>query len=467
MSVRLGGIRASGVTVALGVAAVAILVAGPALAAPAGGTIGDPQPELAPFSVGPAGGSGSGTVLPDGTLVLAATSASGTSIHVCELHPGARACANTVTLAAYPDDSFYGTPEVLSLGGPDFSIVAEDCCNIGVNGAVTFNTTDGGATFAGEKVAGNISSIGTATVADGQLVAADYTSASFNVQAFPPSPATPQTTYATPNSHAVGTSALTTYDGGVLAANDDLTNTYVEYAASGSDFNASGSYKSVATFANEDTVALSGNALLTDPKGSLTGGDVLRFFDGTSFGKAYKVPDSKAGDDGYFAMQDTDGTVNVFFLGRRDSYDLFEDSTRNGVTWTQRRFASAITSADLVPVLAGSGIGVVYEADSSSHLLAQPILDAQSVRISLKHSHVRAGQSTKLTGSVSPRLKNQLVTLEQLKGKRWYTVKTSHESATGKFSFTVPGVTRTYRAVVADKPGYYEYGYSNSAKLTA
>jgi hypothetical protein len=86
---------------------------------------------------------------------------------VCELHPGARACASTVTLAAYPDGSFFGTPEVLSLGGSDFSIVAEDCCNIGVNGAVTFNTTDGGATFTGEQVAGNISSIGTATVADG------------------------------------------------------------------------------------------------------------------------------------------------------------------------------------------------------------------------------------------------------------------------------------------------------------
>jgi hypothetical protein len=184
-------------------------------------------------------------------------------------------------------------------------------------------------------------------------VVADYTSGGFNAQAFPPSPATPQTTYATPNSHEVGTAALSTYDGGVLAADDDLTNTYVEYAASGSDFNSSSSYKSVANFANEDTVALSGNALLTDPRGSLTGGDVLRVL--------------------------------------------------------QR------------------------------HLVQQ---------------------------GVQP-LKNQLVTLERLKGKRWYTVRTTHEPATGKFSFTVPGVTRTYRAVVADKPGYYEYGYSSSVTLKA
>src|ERR1700739_2003251 len=97
MPVRLPGVRAisllafrplagRGVTVALVVAAAAMLAAGPALAAPAGGTVGDPQPELAPFSVGPAGGSGSGAVLPDGTLILAATSASGTSVHVCEIH---------------------------------------------------------------------------------------------------------------------------------------------------------------------------------------------------------------------------------------------------------------------------------------------------------------------------------------------------------------------------------------------
>ena len=78
-----------------------------------------------------------------------------------------------------------------------------------------------------------------------------------------------------------------------------------------------------------------------------------------------------------------------------------------------------------------------------------------------------AAESFGATGSVSPRLKNQLVTLEKLVHGRWYAVRTTHESAAGKFAFTVPGVTETYRAVVAYKPGYYEYGYSNSVTLRA
>jgi hypothetical protein len=117
-------------------------------------------------------------------------------------------------------------------------------------------------------------------------------------------------------------------------------------------------------------------------------------------------------------------------------------------------------------VLGSSGSGVVFEAFSPK-LLAQPILNSQRVRIALKLSHVRSGQSTKLTGTVSPRLSHRLVTLEMQAHNRWYAVKTTHESAADKFTFTVPGVTRTYRVVVAYKPGYYEYGYSASITLHA
>lgn len=77
------------------------------------------------------------------------------------------------------------------------------------------------------------------------------------------------------------------------------------------------------------------------------------------------------------------------------------------------------------------------------------------------------GHSTKLTGTAFPHLNHQLVTLQKLTHKRWYTVKTTHESSAGKFAFTVPGVTQTYRVVVAYKPGYYKYGYSCSVTLTA
>ena len=446
-------------------ATTATMAPGTAEAAPAGGTIGDPQPELAQFSVGGAGQNGSGIVLANGNLVLASISNSGKTINVCLLHPGGRKCASTVSLRAHPGDVFSGTPEVLSTGGTKLSVVSEDCCNI--SNVVTFNSTDGGRAFSGEKVAGSINAVGAGTVAGGQLVVANNLSSSFNVQAFPPSPASPVTSFATPHTGLVGASSLTTYNGGVLVANDDTTNTYVEYAPPGSNFNKSSSYRHIARIHNEDTVTVSGDAVLTNPGGTLIGADELRFFNGKSLGKGHKVPVPKASDDGYWGMQEVRGTDYVFFLNRRAGYDVYEESTRNGTKWSGlRRYGSAITSAQLVPVLGSIGSGVVFEA-SSPKLLAQPILDPQSVRIALQHPHVPAGHSTKLTGTAFPHLNHQLVTLQKLTHKRWYAVKTTHESSAGKFAFTVPGVTQTYRVVVAYKPGYYEYGYSRSVTLNA
>jgi hypothetical protein len=451
-------------------ATLAALLAGisAATAAPTGGTVGDPQPELAQFKVGSSSGDGSGTVLADGTLVLAFESASGNKVTVCVLHPGGRSCASTATLSPETGDTFSGTPEVLSTGGTDVSVVAYDCCNSTPDDAFVYNSSDDGKIFSPYLKAGTIGSIGAGTEADGDLVVATYENGSINVQAFPPSPASPVTAMATPNGQEDGGTSLTTYSGGVLVANDNLTNTYVEFARTGSDFNTSSAYKAVGKFGNELTTTVSGSALLTDPGGSLTGGERLRFFSGTSFGQASKVPDSKQGDDGYFTMQEVGGVVHVFFEGRRDGYDLFTETTRSGTRWSPlQQYGSAIASAQLAPVLGPSGAGLVLEAGTGSgKVLAQPILNAQSVHIALKQSRVRKGHSTKLSGKVTPHLKNQVVTLERESDKRWYVVKTTRESASGTFSFTVPGTTQTYRAVVAYKPGYYLYGYSNSVTLT-
>jgi hypothetical protein len=446
----------------------ALAGAATATAAPTGGTVGDPQPELAQFKVGATSGDGTGIVLGNGTLVLAFASTSGNKLTVCTLHPGGRSCASTATLAPEAGDTFFGTPEVLSTGGTEVSVVVYDCCNSSPNDVFVYNSTDGGTTFSHFVQAGTIGSVGAGTEADGDLVVGTFEQGSINVQAFPPNPASPVSAMATPNGAADGDTSLTTYKGGVLVANDDTTNTRVEYAPSGSDFNSSASYRASGTFRNELTDTVSGNALLTDPGGSLTGGDRLRFFNGTSFGKANKVPDSRQGDDGYFTMQEVGGVVHVFFEGRRDGYDLFSETSSNGTRWSAlQQYGSAILSTQLAPVLGPTGAGLVLEAGSgSSRVLAQPILNPQSVRIKLAKTRVKPGRSTKLTGKVTPRLKNQLVTLERESGKRWYAVKTTRESASGTFSFTVPGKAQTYRAVVAYKPGYYLYGYSNSVTLT-
>ena len=445
--------------------ALALGAAVPALAS--GGQVGDPQPELAQFKVGASGGIGSGAVLPNGNLVLATPSTAATAITVCVLHPGGRSCASTATLHAYKTDTFDGAVEVVASGGPDVEVVAVDCCKISFT--VIFDSADGGRTFSTLKEAGTIPSIGSSAYVGVSIVvgSGSLSSNGLEVQALAAHPTAPQMSAATPIPNLQGDTSLTTYHGGVLVAADNLSNTYVEYAKAGSGFNSSSSYKRVGTFGNELVTAVSGSALLTDPGGSLTGGERLRFFNGTSFGPARKVPDAKTGDDGYFAMQEVGATVHVFFIGRRNSYDVFEETTTDGVHWSRlQQFGSAIGSSSLMPVLGATGAGVLY-ATAGTPLLAQPILNAQGVHVAFAVARVRVGHVAVLRGTARPRLPGQTVTLEELKSGRWYGVEASKEHANGTFTFTVAGRTATYRAVVNEKPGYYQFGYSNAATLTA
>ncbi|MFZ2057053.1 MAG: hypothetical protein WAV54_06565 [Acidimicrobiales bacterium] len=447
-----------------------------ALASARSYTVGDPQPELALFNVGAAGGgSGSGVVLPDGTLVLVSPSHSGTTAAVCRLHPGNRRCASTATLKAYKggghQDGFGGVAEVLATGGTDVSVVLEDCCyipNPHGGGAVVFNSTNDGRTFSKEIPAGDIGGVDAATFADGQVVVGPSSTGSFEVQAFPTKPATVVTSFAVPNSREDGDTSLTTYHGGVLVASDDTNgNTLVEYAPSGTKFNSTSSYHSVGIFKGQDLAAVSGSALLTYSANSLTHGAFLRFFNGKTFGSAHRVPEPATGDDGYWNLQETGAVAHVFFLNRRHGYDIYSESTGDGLRWSPLTiYNTAVTSSSLMPVLGLSGAGLLYETDSKP-LLAQPILNAQWVAIKLAASRVYIGTPTLLSGQAAPHLTGQVVTLEKLSTGRWYNVATTHESSAGKFSFAVPGTTETYRAVVSYEPGYYLYGYSNHVLLTA
>jgi hypothetical protein len=454
-------------------------LASAALASAKSYTVGSPQPELALFNVGASGSDGSGAVLPDGTLVLVSQSSSGATARVCMLHPGERKCASTATLSAYNDglgdqDLFFDNVEVVPTGGKDVSVVLADCCYLsdaGSNGgAVVFNSTNDGATFGPEEPAGSISAVDSAAFADGQIVVGASGDHGTQVQAFSPSV---DATSAQPvmsgqvNSNAYGAS-VSDYNGGVLVASYALgsssSTTTVEYAPSGANFNDPSAYSVVATLAGQQVLGLSGNALLTN-NGSLTHGAQLRLFNGSSFGAPATVPEPSTGDDGYWSIQETGSVVHVFYLNRRNNYDIYE-ATRTGAHWAPLAiYNTAVTSGSLVPVLGPTGSGLVYET-SSSPLLAQPILNPQTVVIKRTGGKAYAGQSTTVSGHATPRLAHQAVTLERLSAGRWYNVATTHESTAGKFSFRAP-VGRTYRAVVAYDPGYYLYGYSNSMTLVA
>ena len=450
-----------------------VIAATPVLA---GGMAGSPQPELAPFKVASAAtgsGDGTGAVLPNHTLLLAALSTSGKTITVCRLLPGGRSCASTAALSAYPGDLFYGTAEVLAIGA-SVTIVAEDCCHLPPysGGAVVFDSTDGGITFSALTTVGKIQGVAAAAVFAGQPVVATSQSSSLNVQTFPATGSTPVSSFATPRGGADGNTALASAFGGLLVASDNVGGTvFVEYVAPGGDPNSKASYKNVGTFKGGDTLeAASGNAVLINHGGGSLGGQRLSFFNGTSMGPLKIVPEPKGGDDHHFAMQETgSGVVHVFFLNYRHGYGLYSETTTDGVHWSAFAiYHSAITSTDLAPVLSTAGAGLVFEAGTGAHApLAQPILLPQVVHIALAHSSVTVGTSTSLTGTASPHMAKQLVTLQKLSSGLWYNVTTTHESTAGTFSFTVPGATMTYRTVVANYPGLYLYGYSNTATLTA
>jgi hypothetical protein len=160
----------------------------------------------------------------------------------------------------------------------------------------------------------------------------------------------------------------------------------------------------------------------------------------------------------------------VFFLDRNTSSDVFSETTSNGVQWSPLAVYESAPNADgLVPVLSPSGVGLLYETEvGSPPALAQPVLNYQSVVIKLARERAPAGKRTTLTGQVAPRLAGQEVILERrITVGHWSVVSAVHESARGRFSFTVPGRTDSYRAVVADKPGYLLFGYSNVVTLTA
>lgn len=463
-------------TALLAVAASIALVAGITTIGSAAGVVGDPQPELSQFSIAPTGSSGTGVVLPDGTLVLAAP-VNNTTIKVCLLHPGNRRCASTVSLKAYAGgggDSFSGAV-VVATGGTHVSVVTSDCCYLPVGGQnggmVVFDSTNDGKTFGSEIPAGTLGGVGSAVYDNGQIVVGEGENGGYtNIQSFPVDPGTASTAIATVGSSvdAYDTS-LTRYGSGVLVASDDSTTTHVEFDSTGTSFNSSSSWHAVGIFHGSDTTALSDNALLTDPGGSITGGEQLRIFTGTKFLAAHRVPDSKAGDDGYFSMQKAGGAVHVFFEGRRDGYDLISETTTNGAAWSpQHLYGSAVRESYLAPVLGPTGAGLVFESDGTP-MLAQPILNAQSVHVAFASVRVKRGHVAVLRGSARPHLVHQLVTLERDVAGRWYPMKTTRESASGAFtfSFATPARSQAYRAVVNYKPGYYEYGYSNAATLVA
>jgi hypothetical protein len=424
----------------------------------------DPQPELAQYRVGDAGSSSSGTTMPDGTIVLGTITSGGQDVYVCVIPLGHRGCSNYIYFHVDKGTAPYdfNAIQTFATHGHNAVVVVSDSSRRTQPIGVLPLTEDGRTTSStGPRPVGNLSSYTYAADADGHIVVASGSAPSMQVQELPNT----NGKYAALGTAIDAHTSITTYQGGVIVAYDDDTNTYVYYAKAGSDFNSSSSYRLVATFDGETVSAASDGALLTNV-GGLTGGELLRFFNGGAFGPAHHVPEPAHGDDGGFTMQQSDHQSHIFFINRRNGYDLYAEATGNGTSFSPFSIlAPAAAANSFVPLLGKTGTGIVYEGDGSP-LLAQPILKGQKVTITLTHARIAPDTHTTLDGSVSPSIGDHRISIERDSSGSWQHFATTQESSAGTFAVKL-AKTGTYRAVVENSPGRYEFGYSNSVTVSA
>jgi hypothetical protein len=371
-----------------------------------------------------------------------------------------------VTLKPESGDDVFGVPQVFVNGTDVYVLVGAGA----THGDLLYLSTDGGATYsAGTLVGDTITPSAAAIVGDTLVFSESDDSAGVRVAAVSLAHFGPPAAIANPSTTG-GTVGIGSYNGGVLVAGDNAGSgpTKVEYAPSSSDFTATSSYMNVATFPGESLIGMSGNALLTQK----TGGSEslqLRFFTGTAFGAAHTVPGSSGGGPEWFTFDKSPGGVTHVFMSdarTHEIYQLEEYSTTSGSTWTGPvGLANATRSDFLAAGVDANGAGLVLGVTPA---LAYPVLLPQHVSFTIKPSTLTKGHSAKATGKVSPVAKGRKVELQIDHSGRWYDVKSTTESSTGTFSFTIPGTTvgtSTYRAVATDLAGYEEFGYSSARSL--
>jgi hypothetical protein len=470
--------RRSGLVLA-GISAISLVtaIAGTALASPASGVKGDPQPELKPFKLGNLAASSAGNIAmePDGSLVAVYDIASGQGkTLVCLLNRAANSCASKPVLSPLSGDDTFGTPQVFIPSANHVDVLQEACCdNSASGGNVFFTSTDGGRAFGPPVRVGNLD-VDAAALVGSQVVFA---------QASPGSGAQVQsisvTSPAPPASTAIATPkpptdvAVGSYHNGALVASDydgpSFYETYVGYAASGSQFGVSSSYKQVGAFGKEQLIGMSGDALLTIQDDGHTSVE-LRLFNGKGFSPAESVPGTTGGGPEWFAVdQDPSGAVHVFSERGLATpiYDLIENTTTNGgKSWSAPvDLGNAIDDTGFAAALDSHGSGLVL---GTSDPLAYPVLASQGVSFKIAPASIRKGKSATASGKGSPAASGRVVTLQVERSGKWFNVATTHEGSGGSFSFKIKGTSAgsfRYRAVAADLAGYLLYGYSNAQSL--
>jgi hypothetical protein len=444
-----------------------------ALGSKAKGIKGDPQPELKPFTIGSSFSVAGGAVTTSNGDIVATYDVNNSGrTQVCVLARGKTSCSHSSTLPEFSGAEALGTPAVFApsanhvvilqpgSGGPS-NPDGDDALYSSANNGTTFTTL------------GRVGSIGLSSAAliDGNIVFGTSGSDGTQVESIADDATTPGSV-ATLTSGASYGMAIGSYKNGALVASQSGSDTTsVKYAKAGDPFGVAGSYSAVGSFANEEILAMSGSALLTLQE---TGkyNVLLRIFNGTSFGSAHVVPGDSdfGGPVDYTVDQDAGKGIHVFNVMARKSYDMFEQSTRSGKTWTSPvKLGNAINSGYFNPGLDATGSGIVLGvAIGHGKAIAYPVLAPQSVSFKLSKSSVKKGHKVKGKGKGSVAAKGRKIELQIEKSGKWYDVASTHEKASGSFSFKIKGTSKgshKYRAVANDHAGYVEFGYSPARTL--
>jgi hypothetical protein len=443
------------------------------------GIKGDPQPELKPFKIaGTGSGGASAAIESNGAMVVAYDVANGDGkVVVCVLNRGASKCASSVTLSPLSGDDTEGTPSayVFTPSANHVVVLMSSCCDSNVNGGdLVFTSTNGGRTF-GAPVRVGSAGMGAAALVGSQIVFESGGSDGAGVEAVPAlgatAPPAATATAFTATSYAQGVGS---YRGGALIASQydgsKVDSTYVAYAPKGKNFNATGSYHKVGSFSDEELEGMSGNALLTE---TASGALRVRLFNGTAFGPAHTVPalGHLGGPVWWGFDQDPRGQVHVISDRAFEpvSYHVYIQSSATGAAWSSPLNLGDGSTDDYFGVALDSlGSGLVVGTADHEPVWAYPVLAPQGVSFSLKNSTIAKGHSTVASGKGSPIGKGRAVQLQVERSGLWYWVATTHENASGAFSFTIKGTTagtRDYRAMVSDFAGYLQFGYSAARAL--
>jgi hypothetical protein len=439
------------------------------------GIKGDPQPELKPFNIGKASGAGGNVAIEsNGDLVVAygvATPNAAGATTVCVLKRGGHTCTEKTVL--HPPAG-YVTEDVPQVYAPskDHVVVLQETSGTNPNSDLLYTSTDGGATFGPPVRVGSVAVVSSALVGSNIVFTSTNAHIGWQVESVSDTATTEPPSTAVLSDLQPASVALSGYKGGVFSAADYFGKVEVKYAAPHSDFNSNSSYKTVGTLKNQDLLSMSGNAVLTIQ----TNGDnhvELHLISGTSFGATHDLPGLKGHELGLWTTIDKDasGVTHVFTESSfaTPGYALEEQSTFNGTHWSGRTDLGYAIASDFFNVsLDSTGSGLVVGTSPDADARGYPVLADQSVTFSLSKSTITKGHKVTGKGKVTVAAVGRKIELQVEKSGRWYDVKSTHEKAGGKFSFTIKGTSigsKRYRAVASDRAGYVQFGYSGARTL--